>query len=69
MNFGEKKTKVMGISRQPSPVQIVAGQKHPENVKYFNCLGNVVRKLLHVEVNSDCQSKSSIQEEEEESFN
>jgi hypothetical protein len=26
----------MGISRQPSPVQIIIYQKQPENVEYFN---------------------------------
>jgi hypothetical protein len=35
MNVAEKK--VMRISRQPSPVQIVVDQKHLANVEYMNC--------------------------------
>ena len=34
-----KKTKVMRISRQPSPVTITIDQKQLENVKYFKYLG------------------------------
>jgi hypothetical protein len=34
-----KKTKVKRISREPSPVQIMI----LENVKYFNCLGSMIR--------------------------
>jgi hypothetical protein len=37
MNVG--KTKVMEISRQPSPVQIMTDQEQLENVEYFNYLG------------------------------
>jgi hypothetical protein len=37
-----KKTKLMIISRQPSPVQIMMDQKHPENVEYFKCFGSVI---------------------------
>jgi hypothetical protein len=36
-----KKTKVMRIPRQPSPIQIKA-QYQPENVKYFNYLGSMI---------------------------
>jgi hypothetical protein len=38
MNVG--KTKVMRISRQPSPIQIMIDQEQPENVEYFNSLGS-----------------------------
>jgi hypothetical protein len=31
----------MGISRQPSPVQIIIYQKQPENVEYFKYLGSL----------------------------
>jgi hypothetical protein len=34
-----KKTKVMSISRQPSPIQIMV-DKPLENMEYFNSLGN-----------------------------
>jgi hypothetical protein len=37
-----EKTKVMRISRQPSPIQIIVDQKQPENVEYFNCLGSMI---------------------------
>jgi hypothetical protein len=37
-----EKTKVMRISRQPSPVQIVTDQKQLENVEYFNYLGSMI---------------------------
>jgi len=36
------KTKVVRISRQPPPVQIMINQKQPENVKYSICLGNMI---------------------------
>jgi len=38
------KTKVMRISRQPSPIQIMTHQKHLENVEYFNCLSCMIIK-------------------------
>ena len=37
-----EKTKVMRISRQPSPVTIMIGQKQLENVEYFNYLGSML---------------------------
>jgi hypothetical protein len=37
-----KKTKVMGTSRQPTPIQILIDQKQPENVEYFNYLGSML---------------------------
>ena len=35
MEMNVKKTKVMRISRQPSPVTITVDQKHLDNVKRF----------------------------------
>jgi len=35
-----KKTKVMRISRQPSPIQIITDQKQVQNVECFNYLGS-----------------------------
>ena len=32
----------MRISRKPSPLQIMIGQKQPENVEYFDCLGGMM---------------------------
>jgi hypothetical protein len=40
MNVG--KTKVMRISRQPSPIKIMIDQKQLENVEYFKYLGSVI---------------------------
>jgi len=37
-----KKTKVMRISRQPSPIQIMVDQKQQENVDCFSCVGSLV---------------------------
>jgi hypothetical protein len=36
------KTKVMSISREPSPLQILTHQKQLENVEYFNNLGSII---------------------------
>jgi len=36
------KTKVMKISKEPSPMQIEVDQKQPENVEYFSYLDSVV---------------------------
>jgi len=38
----EKKTKVMRISRQPSPIQNTISQTQTENVEYFNYLGSTI---------------------------
>jgi hypothetical protein len=37
-----KKTKVMRISRQPSPVQIMIDQKQLQYVEYLNYLGSLI---------------------------
>jgi hypothetical protein len=39
----EKAIKVMGLSRQPSPIQNVIHQKQLENVEYLNYMGSIVR--------------------------
>jgi hypothetical protein len=36
-----EKTKVMRISTQPSPVEILTEQKQLENLEYFNYLGSM----------------------------
>jgi len=38
MEMNVEKTKVMRISRQPSPLLIMLDQQQMENVKYFNYL-------------------------------
>jgi hypothetical protein len=38
MEINVEKTKVMRISRQPSPIEIMMDQKQLENVEYFNYL-------------------------------
>jgi hypothetical protein len=42
MEMDVEKTKVMRISSQPSPVQIMADEKQPENMEYFKCLGSMI---------------------------
>ena len=37
------KTKVMRISRPPSPVRIILDQKQLETVEYFNCLSSMIK--------------------------
>jgi hypothetical protein len=40
INLG--KDKVLGISRQPSAIQITIDQKQPDNVDYFRYLSNML---------------------------
>jgi hypothetical protein len=40
MEMNMVKTKLMCISRQPSPVHIVIDQRQLDNVEYFNCVGS-----------------------------
>ena len=42
MEANVEKTKVMRISRQPSPVTIMIGQKQLENVECFKYLGSML---------------------------
>jgi len=42
MEMNVEKNKVMKISRQPSPIQIMIEEKHPENVEYFRFLGSMM---------------------------
>ena len=42
MEINVEKTKVMRISRQPSPVKIMINQKQLENVESFNYLGSIL---------------------------
>ena len=44
MEMNVEKTKVMRISRQPSPVTIMIDQKQLENVKCFKYLGRLLTK-------------------------
>jgi hypothetical protein len=41
-NEYRKKNKVMGLSRQPSSVQIITDGKELENAEYFNHMGSVI---------------------------
>jgi hypothetical protein len=45
VDMNEGKNKVMRISRQPSPIQILTDQKQPENVDCFSNLGSVITKM------------------------
>jgi hypothetical protein len=51
-----KKTKVMRISKLPSPVQIMIGQKQLENVKYLEYLGSTIIN----DARCTCEIKSRI---------
>jgi hypothetical protein len=42
MEMNVEKTKVMKISRQPSPMNFMIDQKQLENVEYFNYLGSMI---------------------------
>jgi hypothetical protein len=42
MEINVERTKVIRISKQPSPIQIKIDQKQPENVEYFNYLGSMI---------------------------
>jgi hypothetical protein len=42
MEMNVEKAKVMRISRQTSPIQIVIDQKQLENLEYFNYLGSMI---------------------------
>jgi hypothetical protein len=35
---GRKKPKIMGISKQPSPIKVTIDEKQPENVEYSTIL-------------------------------
>ena len=56
MEMNVEKTKVMRISRQPSPVTITIDQKQLENVKYFKYLGS----MLTDDGRCTCEIKSRI---------
>jgi len=49
------KTKVMRISTQPSPTQIMTDEKQSENVEYVNYLGSTITK----DARCACKFKSS----------
>jgi hypothetical protein len=56
MEMNVEKTKVKGISRQPSPVTIKIDQQQLENVKYFKHLGS----MLTDDGRCTCEIKSRI---------
>ena len=56
MEINVEKTKVMRISRHPSPITITVDQKQLENVKCFKCLGN----MLTEDGRCTCETKSRI---------
>ena len=56
MKINVEKTKVMSISRQPSPITIRIDQKQLENVEFFKYLGS----LLTNDGRHTCEIKSRI---------
>jgi hypothetical protein len=51
-----ERTNVMGISRQPSLVQIMKNLKQVENVEYFNYLGSMITS----DTRRACEIKSGL---------
>jgi hypothetical protein len=53
MEMNAERTKVLRISKQPFPVQIVIDQKELEHVEYFNYLSSIIinDENVHVKVN------------------
>jgi len=47
MEINVEKSKVLRISRSPSPIQIMIDQKQMENVEYFNYYGSMVTNDVH----------------------
>jgi hypothetical protein len=56
MEMNVEKTKVMRISRQPSPVTIMIDYKQLENVEYFKYLGSILTN----DGRCTCENKSRI---------
>jgi hypothetical protein len=46
----------MGISRQPSPVQVMIDQKQLQNMEYFKCLGRMITN----DARCTCEMKTRI---------
>ena len=67
MEMSAEKSKVVRISREPSPVEVVLDQKQLENVDYFNYLGSMMMndEWLTWEFKSRITMKSSIWQEED----
>jgi hypothetical protein len=55
MEMNVEETKVMRISRQPGPSQIMTAQKQLENVQYLNYLGSMMHEARCI-----CKIKSRI---------
>ena len=56
MEMNVEKTKVMRISRQPSPVTVMIDQKQLENVECFNPLPALTYQTV-LDLNAACRSK------------
>jgi hypothetical protein len=61
-----KKATVMRISRQSSPVQIMADEKQLDDVEYFNCLCSMITN--NARCTCGIQYRISSIEQEEDSF-
>ena len=56
MEMNVEKTKVIRISRKPSPQEIMIDQKQPENVEYFNYVCSIITN----DARCICEIKSRI---------
>jgi len=62
-----ERTKVMRISKQPSPVQIETDQKQQKDVTYFNYFSNMKTEVCNIytyNTMQNCHGINSIQQEE-----
>ena len=50
MEMNMEKTKVLRISRKPSPTHIIIDQKPLQNVEYFSYLGSMITMMQDVQV-------------------
>jgi len=66
LEMNVEKTKVMRISRPPSPLQIMVDQKQTETVEYFNYLSSMIKDNARCMCKiQNCHGKISIQQEED----
>jgi hypothetical protein len=57
MEMNLEKTKLLRISRQSSPLEIVIDQKQLESVEHYGCLGSIKKNYagctVHVKLNPE----------------
>ena len=66
MEMNLEKTKILRISMQSSPLQIVIDQKQLESVEHYSCLGSKIKKLCRMYITCEIKSRIAM---EIETFN